>query len=126
MNTTTNDLQSTEDKILKAAQNIFILYGYHGTKLHQIADLAEINKSAVHYYFRSKDKLYGKVVSRVIENILKENNNLPTNQNPIEKQRWFLFTELYNNQNRFEQALKELYLNDWDKKLNDVKELLEK
>lgn len=54
-----NDLQSTEDIILKAAQNIFILYGYHGTRLHQIADLAGIHKSAVHYYFRSKDKLYG-------------------------------------------------------------------
>ena len=118
-----NDLHSTEDKILQAAQNIFILYGYHGTKLHQIADLAEIHKSAVHYYFRSKDKLYCKVVGCVIENILKENNNLPTNKNPIEKQRWFLFTELYNNQDRFEQALKELYLNDWAKKLNEIREL---
>lgn len=118
-----NDLQSTEDKILQAAQDIFILYGYHGTKLHQIAELACVNKSAIHYYYRSKEKLYGKVVIFVLENILKEGINFE-NKKIIEKQKWFLFTELYNNQNLFESTLKELYLNDWDKKLNEIKELL--
>lgn len=118
-----NNELDTETKILDAANSIFLKFGYHGTTLHQIADLAGIHKSAVHYYFRSKDKLYGKVVGCVIENVLKETNNWQTNQNPIEKQRWFLFIELYNNQNRFEQALKELYLNDWDKKLNEIREL---
>ena len=120
-----NDLQSTEDKILQAAQDIFILYGYHGTKIHQIADLAGIHKSAVHYYFRSKDKLYGKVVGCVIDNILKENKDLPPNQIPIEKQRWFLFTELYNNKYHFENVLKQLYIVDWAEKLTVLKRILE-
>jgi len=120
-----NDLQSTEDKILQAAQNIFILYGYHGTKLHQIADLAEIHKSAVHYYFRSKDKLYGKVVGSVIENILKENNKFVTNQKLIDVHRWFIYTELYNNKNLFEIVLKELYVVDWVEKLDVLKKVLE-
>ena len=119
-----NDLQSTEDKILQAAQNIFLLYGYHGTTLHQIAELAGVNKSAIHYYFRSKEKLYSKVVKFVLENILKEGINFE-NKKIIEKQRWFLFTELYNNQNLFERTLKELYLNNWDKKLNELNDLLE-
>lgn len=119
-----NDLQSTEDKILQAAQNIFLLYGYHGTTLHQIAEQAGVQKSAIHYYFRSKEKLYSKVIFFVLKNILKVEINFE-NKKIIEKQRWFLFTELFNNQNLFESTLKELYLNDWDKKLNEIKELLE-
>ena len=57
-----NDNLSTEDLIFQAANNIFLLYGYHGTTLHQIAVMAGVNKSAIHYYFRSKEKLYGNVV----------------------------------------------------------------
>jgi len=119
-----NDSLNTEDKILQAAQNIFLLYGYHGTTLHQIALQAGIHNSAIHYYYRSKEKLYGKVVKSIIETILKTDISTIANLKIIGKQKWFLNTELYNNQNLFEKTLKELYLNDWDKKLNDIKVLL--
>ena len=118
-----NDNLSTEDLIFQAANNIFLLYGYHGTTLHQIAVMAGVNKSAIHYYFRSKEKLYGKVVIFVLENILKADINF-TNQKIIEKQRWFLSTELYNNRNLFEQALIEIFPNEWNKKLNYTKKWL--
>jgi AcrR family transcriptional regulator len=120
----TNDEIKTEDLIFQAAYNIFLLYGYHGTTLHQIAVLAGVHKSAIHYYFRSKEKLYRKVVMFVLDNILKPDINFKKPK-ISEKQRWFLSTELYNNQNLFEKTLKEFYLNDWDKKLNELKELLE-
>lgn len=119
-----NDV-TTENKILEAANSVFLLYGYHGTKLHQIADLAGIHKSAVHYYFRSKEILYGKVVSFVIENILTENNKFTTNQKLKEVHLWFIFTELYNNKNLFENVLKELYIVDWSEKLTELKKVLE-
>lgn len=118
-----NDLLNTEDRILEAAKNNFLLYGYHGTSLQQISDTAGIHKSAVHYYFRSKDKLYGKVVSFVIENIFKENNKFVTNQKLIEVHLWFIFTELYNNKNLFENVLKELYIVDWYDKLTELKKV---
>lgn len=119
-----NDV-TTENKILEAANSVFLLYGYHGTKLNRIADLAGIHKSAVHYYFRSKDILYGKVVSFVIDNILKENNKFTTNQKLIEGHQWFIFTELYNNKILFENVLKELYIVDWSEKLTELKKVLE-
>ncbi|MBK8805582.1 MAG: TetR/AcrR family transcriptional regulator [Bacteroidales bacterium] len=119
-----NDV-TTENKILEAANSVFLLYGYHGTRLHQIADLAGIHKSAVHYYFRSKEILYGKVVSFVIENILTENNKFTTNQKLKEVHLWFIFTELYNNKNLFENVLKELYIVDWSEKLTELKKVLE-
>ena len=43
---------NTEDKIFQAAHSIFLLYGYHGTTLQKIAFEAQVNKSAIHYYFR--------------------------------------------------------------------------
>ncbi|MDA3868230.1 MAG: TetR/AcrR family transcriptional regulator [Salinivirgaceae bacterium] len=115
---------STEDKIFKAANNILLLYGYHGTTMQKIAILAGVHKSEIHYYFRSKEKLYIRVVKSVIENFLDSCTDLIPNQVIIEQQRWFLFTELYNNQDLFEKSLKEIYLNDWNKKLNDIKKLL--
>ena len=88
---------NTEAKILDAANSIFLLYGYHGTTLQQIASKAVVNKAAIHYYFHSKERLYVKVVNSVLDDILKTENGLISNQKIIEKQRWFLFTEMYNN-----------------------------
>ena len=53
---------STEHKILEAAKKVFIQQGLEGTSMQQIADEAQINKSLLHYYFRSKDKLFGTVL----------------------------------------------------------------
>ena len=48
----------TEKKILIAAKNVFIRKGYDGARMQEIADEACINKALLHYYFRSKDKLF--------------------------------------------------------------------
>jgi len=64
----------TERKILEAAGKVFMVKGKDGASMQDIADEAGINRSLVHYYFRSKDKLFdaifndllGKVVPVVI------------------------------------------------------------
>jgi TetR/AcrR family transcriptional regulator len=117
-------ISKTEGKILNCANEVFLLYGYHAATLQQIAIQAGVNKSAVHYYFRSKDRLYVIVVKKVLDNIFDTKVKIHTNQKKIEKPTWFLITELYNNKNLFEKTLKELYPNDWDKKLNDIIKLL--
>jgi len=61
--------ESTEQKILKAAMSIFVQKGRHGAKMQEIADAAGINKAMLHYYFRSKDKLYVKVFENVFARI---------------------------------------------------------
>ncbi|MBN1789884.1 MAG: TetR/AcrR family transcriptional regulator [Bacteroidales bacterium] len=53
--------QSTENKILEAAKKVFILHGLEGTSMQQIASEAGINKSLLHYYFRTKEKLFDAV-----------------------------------------------------------------
>jgi AcrR family transcriptional regulator len=49
---------STEQKIIEAAESVFMEDGYAGARMQQIADKAGINKAMLHYYFRSKDKLF--------------------------------------------------------------------
>lgn len=52
---------NTEEKILEAAKTIFMKYGLYGARMQDIADTAGINKALLHYYFRSKDKLFDHV-----------------------------------------------------------------
>lgn len=55
----------TEQKILDAARKLFIQKGMDGTKMQEIADEAGINKSLLHYYFRSKNKLFDQIFHEV-------------------------------------------------------------
>jgi len=52
---------NTEEKILNAARKVFIEKGFDGTRMQEIADTAGMNKALLHYYFRSKDKLFMKI-----------------------------------------------------------------
>lgn len=54
-------MNPTEEKILLAAEQIFLKHGYDGSRMQAIADLAEINKAMLHYYFRSKDLLFERI-----------------------------------------------------------------
>jgi len=55
--------QDTEKRIFLAALKVFQEYGYEGTRMQKIADVAGINKSMLHYYYRSKSKLFDAVFS---------------------------------------------------------------
>lgn len=60
----------TEKKILNAAKKIFLEKGRDGARMQEIADEAGINKSLLHYYFRSKDKLYEAIFEQEFGNFL--------------------------------------------------------
>jgi AcrR family transcriptional regulator len=49
---------STEEKIIQAAKSAFLEHGMAGARMQDIADRAGINKALLHYYFRSKEKLF--------------------------------------------------------------------
>lgn len=57
----------TEQKILEAAAKVFITKGFDGARMQDIADEAAINKSMLHYYYRSKDKLFERVFSEQMQ-----------------------------------------------------------
>ncbi|MCU4166502.1 TetR/AcrR family transcriptional regulator [Carboxylicivirga caseinilyticus] len=51
----------SEQVILNAARDVFMEKGMDGARMQEIADKAGINKAMLHYYFRSKEKLFDKV-----------------------------------------------------------------
>ncbi|MDX1943385.1 MAG: TetR/AcrR family transcriptional regulator [Saprospiraceae bacterium] len=60
----TKDL-STEEKILEAARRVFLRDGYHGARMEAIAKEANVNKALLHYYFRSKEKLFDSIFQQI-------------------------------------------------------------
>ncbi len=60
----------TEERIFEAALHVFARKGKDGARMQEIADAAGINKAMLHYYFRSKDKLYEAVFAFVFRRFM--------------------------------------------------------
>ena len=54
------------DKILRAAQDEFILQGYKGATVQSIADSAGLPKANVLYYFKNKENIYHAVLEQTL------------------------------------------------------------
>ncbi|QQS51568.1 MAG: TetR/AcrR family transcriptional regulator [Bacteroidota bacterium] len=63
------NFSETEEKILLAARTVFIRKGLSGARMQEIADEAGINKALLHYYFRSKEKLFERIFEEVLKNL---------------------------------------------------------
>lgn len=59
----------TEKRILQAALLVFERDGFLGARMQAIADEAGISKAALHYYFRSKEKLFDRIFDDYIAGI---------------------------------------------------------
>ncbi len=68
-NTLVSD-QSTEQRILEAARRVFVVKGFAGARMQEIADAAGINKALLHYYFRSKEKLFEQIFREAFGRLL--------------------------------------------------------
>lgn len=55
-------LGDTERRILAAARKEFIAKGLGGARMQAVATAAGVNKALLHYYYRSKENLYQKVL----------------------------------------------------------------
>ncbi len=61
-----------EEQILEAAACVFLEKGKDGATLLDVANRAGVNKALIHYYFRSKDRLYELVYAREFERLMGE------------------------------------------------------
>jgi TetR/AcrR family transcriptional regulator len=75
--------QETEEIILNAAMEEFIDKGRHGAKMQNIANRAGVNKALLHYYYRSKEKLYAKIFKIVYKRFFSEFIKLINNDKPF-------------------------------------------
>jgi len=84
---------NSEKLILNAAKEVFLEKGFDGARMQEIADKAGINKALLHYYFRSKDKLFDAIFSEAFEQFFPKVAEIMTTDKPFfEKLGFFIDT----------------------------------
>lgn len=59
--------KDTESEILKAAEQEFMLKGFDGTKTTSIAHAAGVTHAMLHYYFRTKEQLFERILTEKVQ-----------------------------------------------------------
>jgi len=65
-----DDKTTTETLIFEAAKKVFQQKGLTGARMQEIADEAGINKSMLHYYYRSKELLFRQIFLQSFKNFI--------------------------------------------------------
>jgi AcrR family transcriptional regulator len=130
---------STEKDILEAAKRVFQIKGMYGARMQEIADEAGINKAMLHYYFRSKDKLFDAVFQDAAKNFFSKIRELLNVDKPLlEKIEYFvenyvelllqnsfipafIITEVHQNPDRIKNVFLESGVNTEMLFINDIK-----
>jgi TetR/AcrR family transcriptional regulator len=66
----TEQEKSTEEIIFNAAQEVFMKKGFDGARMQEIAEEAGINKALLHYYYRTKEKLFHAIFEQVLSFVI--------------------------------------------------------
>jgi TetR/AcrR family transcriptional regulator len=67
---------NTEDQIKEAARRVFTKKGFAGARMQEIADEAGINKAMLHYYYRSKQKLFEVIFEESLRKLFPKFNQI--------------------------------------------------
>ena len=59
--------KDTESEILKAAEQEFMLKGFDGAKTTSIAHAAGVTHAMLHYYFRTKEQLFERILTEKVQ-----------------------------------------------------------
>lgn len=66
----TTEYNDLERQIIETAQQIFIEKGFAGTSMSDIAATVGINRPTLHYYFRTKDKMFKAVFGSIVISLM--------------------------------------------------------
>lgn len=61
--------KSTEERILEAAELEFLKRGFSGARTTVIAEAAGVTHAMLHYYYRTKEKLFGRVIDEKLASL---------------------------------------------------------
>ena len=87
--------KNTEDKIFSAAQEVFIEKGFDGTRMQDISEKAGLNKALLHYYYRTKEKLFNMIFDRIMGDFFGQVMAMIQSDTPLfEKIEFFVSTYL--------------------------------
>jgi TetR/AcrR family transcriptional regulator len=78
-----NNIPNTEQKILDAAKRIFMEFGLEKAKMQDIANKAGISRTALNYYFRTKENLFLVLMDQIFDGIIPAMEGLIMNNEPF-------------------------------------------
>lgn len=134
----------TEKNILDAATDVFQTKGMDGARMQEIADKANINKSMLHYYYRSKQKLFEAVFKTAISIMAPKLREIIETEEPlfdkirnftdnyigfISKHAYlptFIIQELNRNPEILQETFVKQFGNSFDKMKTTINEMVEK
>lgn len=77
------EIKDTEQQIIVAAKQIFIEKGFAETSMSDIAARAGINRPGLHYYFRTKEKMFEAVFADIVLSFIHAIHNIILQDKPI-------------------------------------------
>ena len=80
--------------ILIAAEKVFAKHGLKGATTKQIADMAKLPKSNIHYYFHTKLNLYRYVLESILVDWMKAADTFDTFDEPREAIRYYVGSKM--------------------------------
>ena len=83
LKTMSEEINTTEARILQAAQQEFLEKGFAGARTASIAERAGINKALLHYYFRNKETLFEEVFTLMSRQLIPEVKAIVVSEAPI-------------------------------------------
>ncbi len=81
-----HDAQSTRDRLLTAATQLFAARGFDGVSVAQIAQRAGVTKALINYHFGGKHKLYLIIMTATFSEIVERVEHLATGNRPAPDQ----------------------------------------
>lgn len=66
----TEEVITMENRILEAAKQVFVRKGYEATKMGDVAAEAGIGRTALHYYYRTKEMLFDAIFDQLMGDLL--------------------------------------------------------
>ncbi|GAB4406081.1 MAG: hypothetical protein OHK0039_07550 [Bacteroidia bacterium] len=102
--------EGTQQRILAAARSVFYAKGLDGARMDEIAREAGINKAMLHYYFRSKQDLFDKVLIDTFSKIIPQVLQIISQPLPL-IERMQQFSQFYNDLLRQEPQIPVFLLN---------------
>lgn len=69
--------------MIDSARRLFIEKGFEDTTMCDIAELAGVNRSTLHYYFPNKDVMFKAVFSSIVETLMPRLREIMSSDKPL-------------------------------------------
>lgn len=76
-------MNETEERIIQVAKELFIKNGYDNTSMSEIAQKLEMNRPTLHYYFRTKEKMFQAVAGSIFQLVIPNAKSIVTGDLPF-------------------------------------------